>query len=91
MIIHASSKEAVTVTKHSKTSTYVDGHCQRAFSYFPKEVPLIRTAQADQQCFLIHFKDGSSLPVMEDDLVKLKSGECSVLDLTKKYETKLLS
>lgn len=71
MKLFVKDKSAVKVTFHSKTSTKYDGHCLRAFSYFPEDLPLIHMAEPTERCFKVVMKDGSTLYISDSEPVKI--------------------
>lgn len=71
MNILVKDKSTLKVTFHSKTSTKYDGHCLRAHSYFPEELPLIHLAEPTEKCYRIKLKDGTSYYVTENEPIKI--------------------
>lgn len=71
MKIEVKNKDTLKVSYHSKTSAKYDGHCLRAYSYFPEELPLIHMAEPTEKCFKVTTKDGATYYLSEKDSVKI--------------------
>lgn len=62
-----------TVSEYSiehigSTSENYDGHCLRAYSYFPEELPLIHLAEPDEKCYKV-VTDKATYYLTESDIV----------------------
>lgn len=81
------NKDTLKVTYHSKTTANYDGHCLRAYSYFPEELPLIKVAEPTEKCYRITTKDGNSLYITEHEPLKVNGHlYASIQDYIKQHE-----
>lgn len=85
MKIEIANKSSLKVSYYGETSANYDGHCLRAYSYFPEELPLIRLAEPNEKCYKITLDTGEDVYVTENDIVKYKGTEYKVNDFVKKY------
>lgn len=84
MIFQIQNKDSLKVSLHGETSANYDGHCLRAFSYFPEEMPLIRLAEPTDKCFKITTEDGTYY-VTEHDTIEYQGKVYSSLDFYTKF------